>query len=144
MEYAIGALIGYIIMLCIFGAISKHINESKGYYGGFAWGFWLGIIGIIVVACRPENRSSYIHMDDYAHMDYENEWKCYACGRINQNYVTTCLCGCDKNGKSTLPVPESKSGTGNVMSELKKYKEMLDAGLITDEDYENKKKELMK
>lgn len=31
-----------LIVYCIFGAITKHINESKGYDGGFAWGFFLG------------------------------------------------------------------------------------------------------
>ena len=33
------------------------MNRDKGYDGGFAWGFFLGIIGIIVVAVRPFNEN---------------------------------------------------------------------------------------
>ena len=46
--YVAGVLIIHIIL----GIATKSINESKGYTGGFAWGFFLGIIGIIVVACK--------------------------------------------------------------------------------------------
>ncbi len=45
-----------IIVGIICGFISKSINESKGYDGGFWWGFLLSIIGIIVVAVRPFNK----------------------------------------------------------------------------------------
>ena len=44
----------YILAYCIIcGIATKHINESKGYASGFGWGAWLGIIGIIIVACKP-------------------------------------------------------------------------------------------
>ena len=49
--YLISAIIGLVVSI-VFGCITKGINENKGYDGGFAWGFWLGWIGIIVVACR--------------------------------------------------------------------------------------------
>ena len=49
--YFISFIVG-IVVSCIFGAITKVINEGKGYYGGFAWGFWLGWIGILVVALK--------------------------------------------------------------------------------------------
>ena len=66
--YSVGASIGVFVYILIFlgggiifGLASKHINESKGYSGGFAWGFFLGLIGIIVVACKPNinKQSSY-------------------------------------------------------------------------------------
>lgn len=45
----------YFIIYCIVcGIIAKYINEKKGYSNGFAWGAWLGIIGIIIVACKPK------------------------------------------------------------------------------------------
>jgi uncharacterized membrane protein YeaQ/YmgE (transglycosylase-associated protein family) len=47
-----------IILGIICGFITKSMNESKGYDGGFWWGFFLSIIGIIVVAVRPFNDSS--------------------------------------------------------------------------------------
>ena len=39
--------------MCGFGFVTQTINKNKGYEGGFAWGFFLGFIGIIVVACKP-------------------------------------------------------------------------------------------
>lgn len=47
----------YLIVAIICGFITKSMNENKGYDGGFAWGFFLSIIGIIVVAVRPFNRT---------------------------------------------------------------------------------------
>lgn len=43
----------YIIVALLCGFITMGMNKSKGYSGGFAWGFFLSIIGIIVVAVRP-------------------------------------------------------------------------------------------
>ena len=51
-------LISYVIMGVIFGFITKYIANSKGYDGGFAWGFWLGIIGILVVGFRPNQTAT--------------------------------------------------------------------------------------
>lgn len=39
----------------IMGCVTERMNRQKGYKNGFAWGFWLNIIGIIVIACRPFN-----------------------------------------------------------------------------------------
>ena len=46
----------YLIYAIICGFITKSMNQNKGYDGGFAWGLFLGIIGIIVVAVRPFNK----------------------------------------------------------------------------------------
>lgn len=48
-----------IIQGLICGFIAQIISENKGYEDGFFWGFFLGIIGLIVVACKPDNNSSY-------------------------------------------------------------------------------------
>ena len=52
---------GVLIVNIIFGIATRAISRSKGYDGGFAWGFFLGIIGIIVVACKANinNTSNY-------------------------------------------------------------------------------------
>lgn len=55
MLVAVGYPIAYLILCCIMGFVSKTISNNKGYYGGFWWGFCLGILGIIVVACKPVN-----------------------------------------------------------------------------------------
>lgn len=106
--YSVGASIGVFVYILIFlgvgiifGIASKHINESKGYSGGFAWGFFLGLIGIIVVACKPNinKQSSYSESSgsdsDYYHRPSQpayNTWKC-VCGQDNSenlNYCTRC------------------------------------------------------
>ena len=40
-------------IMCIFGAVTKSINQNRGREGGFWWGFFLGVIGILIVALRP-------------------------------------------------------------------------------------------
>ena len=45
--------------------------------------------------------------------------------------------------KNSKKVSAPMSETVDVKEELKKYKEMLDEGLITQEDYDAKKKELL-
>lgn len=52
-----GGFIVAVILGVVCGFITKSMNESKGYEGGFAWGFWLNIIGIIVVAVRPYHKN---------------------------------------------------------------------------------------
>ena len=101
-SYAIGYIVGGLISAVIFGLITKYINESKGYKGGFAWGFWLSIIGIIVVACKPDNRNNSQSI----------------------NNITT-------SGESPA-------------DEIKKYKELYDQGIITAEEFQTKKEQLLK
>ena len=48
-----------LVLCCVLGGITLRINESKGYSGGFQWGFFLGILGIVIVACRPYEISYY-------------------------------------------------------------------------------------
>lgn len=49
MEIFLGWLIGCIF----FGLITRYVSRCRGYDGGFAWGFFLGIIGLLVVGFRP-------------------------------------------------------------------------------------------
>ena len=46
-------LIAYVFQGIIFGVICSYVASTKGYNGGFAWGFFLGIIGLLVVGFRP-------------------------------------------------------------------------------------------
>ena len=109
MYYSVGYLIGVIIVAVVFGLITKHINESKGYQGGFAWGFWLGFIGIIVVACRSDTRV----------------------------YTQT-------QNRNTADSSYSVHHDESVVDELKKYKELMDEGIITQLEFQAKKEQLLK
>lgn len=100
---SIAYIIGVLIASCIFGFITKTMNENKGYQGGFAWGFWLTIIGVIVVACKPDNRIN---------------------SQQNQNNLQI-------SGQSAA-------------DEIKKYKELYDQGIITAEEFQTKKEQLLK
>ena len=46
-------LIIFLSYRCILGAVSWKVSYNRGRYGGFWWGFFLGVVGIIVEACRP-------------------------------------------------------------------------------------------
>lgn len=52
-NYIIIAVCVFLVQGLIFGFITRAIADSKGYDGGFWWGFFLGILGLIVVAVRP-------------------------------------------------------------------------------------------
>lgn len=98
-----------IIQGLICGFVAQVVSENKGYEDGFFWGFFLGIIGIIVVACKPDNNSSYAS----ALLSKETEEK-------------------DKSEKELLNVQK-----------LKSYKDLLDSGVITQEEFDKKKSELL-
>lgn len=186
-EYIIGGLIGCII----FGFVTQYINNSKGYEGGFAWGFWLNIIGVIVVACKPENHSnatkkeksspystpvseSYIQEriktanqafsnNEYesANNAYQSVMKFYAYALDNttirdiKGKIKVC---CDKLGvKPDIDIDqaEAKEQTADnfqnpiVSSDkdpivlIKQLAELHSQGILSDEEFETKKAELL-
>ena len=53
--YSVIYLITILVVQIVFGLITKKINNNRGREGGFWWGFFLGVIGIIVVAVRPKD-----------------------------------------------------------------------------------------
>lgn len=153
----VSCLVG-IIMGIICGIVTKKINESKGYSGGFAWGFFLGLIGIIIVAVRSDNHHSYYNDNERREYDRnlsraaqeaederilrEGGWKCLKCGRVNASYSPSCQCGQTsfENKNSLKP----QSNADNIKEEIQRYKTMLDEGLITQEEFELKKKSILK
>jgi len=98
-----------IVTDCIFGAATYRINSDKGYAGnGFWWGFFLGIIGLLIVLCKPECYAEYHannsiikkHGDRSPNIAMSqnlpaNGWRC-SCGRGNEAYITSCICGISK------------------------------------------------
>lgn len=152
MDYFIGYCVVVIIVACIFGAITKHINESKGYDGGFAWGFFLGVIGIIVVACRSDApKSSYVS-DRISRLEavsrgessVQRSWQCGFCRRVNADYMTTCECGRTKAESMQRRIEEqNQPKTGTVEQKLGEAKSLFEKGIITEEEYEVRRKKIL-
>ena len=88
-------------------------------------------------------------------------WQC-PCGRINASYVSTCTCGNNKMEVKSLAYKkeieekniEAKAETeakkqvdcmeeSAKVSAIKGYKELLDSGIITQEEFDAKKKQLL-
>ncbi len=121
----------YLAIYCVQGAVwgwaVKKVVENKGYREDwFWWGFFFGIIALIVALTKPDlpkapdesstyfRDSSSIVGKNYVFKgfgterkaDYtKGEWRCTHCGKVNAGYVGTCGCGCDKSGK--MPVRET-------------------------------------
>ncbi len=168
-----------LISAVIYGFATQKIIEKKGYYENwFWWGFFFGIIALIMAAVRPENRSyySYDDEDDYIirpgrsddvprignRRVQSGEWKCAFCYTINQDCVTSCSCGKSKEDTQNYNRQaylgngnEKKESTSNVATEtakvenadpyevIKKAKELLDMGIITQEEFNKKKSDLL-
>ena len=43
-----------LIVALVFGFVTMTMGKSKGRSGSFWWGFFLGIIGVIVVATQKD------------------------------------------------------------------------------------------
>lgn len=158
----------YFILVIVWGLIwgiaTKTVNENKGYDGGFWLGFWLGFIGLIIVACKSENHAvtnySYATSSLLSAAAKENDekkmlsnggWKCNKCGRVNPSYTGSCGCGMSKSDNETkkqaatedVKAKEKNQQELDNIKKVKEYKELLDSGVISEEEFEKKKKELL-
>ncbi len=114
------SLISFIIGLinCFaLGLVTQAINESKGYNGGFGWGFLLNVIGIIVVACKPRKKHPEVEIAATPESPAPiSSWRC-SCGRYNAVYVSSCVCGMSKiPGAKPLATPKRPSSTTSTSS----------------------------
>jgi hypothetical protein len=160
-----------IIISCVWGAVTYSIQDNKGYSeNGFWWGFFLGWIGLIVVLLKPNLNSVYTP-SSYASSNTSSSvvpvggWKC-KCGRGNASYVSTCICGVSKRSivfaddgaekkkevkaaPKQEAIPAAQSGENALLTEerkisaLKEYKELLDSGILSQEEFDAKKKQLL-
>ncbi|MBQ5475307.1 MAG: SHOCT domain-containing protein [Lachnospiraceae bacterium] len=157
----------YLIWGIIWGIVTLKVNENKGYQGGFWWGFFLGIIGLLVVVCKPDNvRYNYSNgnssSSNYVEPIVKNNdtWKCARCGRFNSSF--SCSCGLLKGDSYRLEKRQIEENLARASEDkeiinekaqkenelkniqlLKSYKELLDEGVITQDDFDKKKAELL-
>ncbi len=92
-------IIAMSITGAIFGFATNAIIQNKGYREDwFWWGFFFGIIAMLVAMSKPEKRSYRDSSDERSLSALSSGWKCPRCGRVNANYVGTCGCGYEKSG----------------------------------------------
>lgn len=196
-------LIIWFVSALIWGFVTRKVAENKGYYNdnSFWWGFFLAMIGLIVVLSRPDNRrytvkpmgatpsapseswtckncgtqnrlsntcvtcgyqKSTRRVAGSVAVPNNGVWRC-TCGKTNPTYVGTCSCGLmkplqgpapnkvsepqtDTQPINAMPVASASSSdpkAGSKFDEVKSYKELLDAGIISQEDFDKKKAELL-
>ena len=82
-------------------------------------------------------------------------WKCHRCQTVNPAHIGFCGCGMtrgqnkeiDKKNENKQPEKleeiKTQQNENDKFDEIKKYKELLDTGIITEEQFETKKKQLL-
>ena len=86
----------------IWGLIAMNVADSRKMKGGFWWGFFLGIVGIIVVAMRPND-----------------------------------------NQRASNEILAKKLTANETVKNLKQYKELLDNGVLTQNEFNTIKSNLL-
>ena len=148
-------LIGLIVQGIIWGVATNKVIENKGYSENwFWWGFFFGFLALIVACTKPQaqsynsSSSSLFAAAAEEKMKIQQQslleqggWKCNKCGNVNPSYSGTCNCGNLKASNQTKEI-EDKRETANFQK-MKSYKDLLDSGVITQEEFDAKKEQLL-
>ena len=136
----------------VFGIATQNIIDNKGYdEKWFWWGFFFGFLAVLVALSKPENHayqsSNPTWMQTSSNTRDEEVlkqggWKC-TCGRVNPSYTGTCACGKRKGEVTGQKQVHKTIDADSKFEEIKKYKELLDSGIITEEEFNKKKTELL-
>lgn len=156
----------YFIMAafwCVtWGVVTNIVIHNKGYDDNwFWWGFFFGFIAVIVACTKPQAvyYTSSVDSSMQKRQPQPGEWECAYCGTVNAHFYTTCTsCGLSKTeGIIKAQEEESKKAQEEDMKKarerkaqeltsaqaIKEFKDLLDTGIITQEEFEAKKKELL-
>jgi len=145
--YWILIIIFAIIISCVWGYAVQKIIYNKGYTDDwFWWGFFFGIIALLAALSRPDNSNRYttfVHSkNEETDMLSRGGWKCNNCNRVLANYVGSCSCG-NTRANNVKKEKEGVVNSTSVSNELREYKSLLDSGIITQEEFDTKKKQLL-
>lgn len=144
-----------IVQGIIFGVATNAIISNKGYdENWFWWGFFFGIIAMLVALSKPEYQPVFEEDDGHSYFknvsgDGKTDWKC-SCGRVNPGYTGTCACGktqdeirkAENEREIEQQRKEQLEKSNLALDTLMKMKQLLDSGAITEEEFQQKKKEL--
>jgi len=168
--YIIGTITWSIIWGCAARTIviNKGYDDEGTKY--FWLGFFFAFIAVIVAACKPDNSTLFLpsQLSQIARAAEERKisraaeerkildeggWKC-ECGRLNYHYCSSCVCGKSQREvlnrqkeaeeKAKQLVAANTNGPDKTAAQqIKEFKELYDAGIITSEEFEAKKKQLL-
>ena len=152
-------LAGIAIWGSIWGVATNAVIRNKGYdENWFWWGFFFAFIAVLVALSKPQVSYDEEVADHEAEKAREqailssNGWKCSKCGRVNPSYTGTCSWGTSKMQSEALlrrreeekrKFVESRDEMENL-KKIKEYKELLDSGIITQEEFDKKKTQFLK
>lgn len=68
---------------CTFGVATYYIGKSRGHQNCFWWGFFLGLIGLIVVLCLNDNTTTSSNSNNVEALDKLHKLK--ESGAISEN-----------------------------------------------------------
>lgn len=157
-------LLELLIWAILWGFATKIVINKKGYEKNwFWWGFFFGIIAFIVALVKepapkeiPVSNSQdgtlsrLVAQKRDEDKRKEGYWKCI-CGNLNPPYTGTCVCGRTvqevrqymlKKEKEKQEKEKGNREADNI-EKLKKYKELLDSGIISQDEFDKKKSELL-
>ncbi len=119
--YLLGLSVCYFSFNLIWAYICESVIKSKGYLkGGFLWGLFFGFLGLIICLCKPNYKNQQMVAD---YMDQQ----------------TKILDHLSNHESKT----DNKTGFENNIEQIREYKKLLDDGVITEEDFEKKKKKIL-
>lgn len=112
-------LLAYIVIRgVIFGLICENLASTKGYADGFAWGFFLGVIGLLIVGFRPNlvtpHAEAYSPIHSAAQSKSRPQWEC-SCGAKNPDTLNYCL-SCRRARDEHQSLPKLKCPNCGVMN----------------------------
>ena len=107
-------ILGGFICSLIFGSVASGIAQGKGYEDqeGFWWGFFLGVIGLLIVACKPDQHGYYYHQRESEDKKEQNSWTC-VCGRKNADSMQYCTF-CRRTKKESMEALGSENAVQDV------------------------------
>ena len=186
---------GRTLVLCIivdlaiqvgFGFGCRALGRSRDIsdWSAFMLGFWLGWIGLIIVATKPHIQQHAVYVESPSEQKERKRredawtlshggWKCAKCGSVNPSYMGTCSCGMYRSDSNKLELSrkqqareyfelknrqkdeaeEKKSNNTNAQASVEenlkvaeaitKFKELRDMGVLSDEEFEERKNSLI-
>ncbi|MCI9078212.1 MAG: SHOCT domain-containing protein [Lachnospiraceae bacterium] len=145
-------IIVFVIQGVFWGITTNRVMYNKGYCDDWFWkGFFFSGAAFAAALSKPaKDNGTYqedillekIHKEDLLNND---GWECPFCHSLNGSIVSTCGCGKSREyGMEYIKQQNTSIPEQNTILLLKEYKELMDNGVITQEEFDIKKRKLLK